>query len=189
MNSDWKKLALFPVGYPKRWVHEKTDMITKLFSTDMEALDPLYEQFRSREDLTNHREVLEELWRQYAKLAHRHFLSQVVRQFLPRFWEIKLGCVFLDYLPHVERVGEKRPDFRCRLRNGVIIYVEATCPTSGNSEDKVKDIEPDSAGWVPVDHVVLRLTSVFDKKHKKYCAYVGEGLVGETDPFVIAING
>jgi len=155
----------------------------------MEALDPLYEQFRSRADLTNHRAVLEELWCQYAKLADHHFLSQAVRQFLPRFWEIKLGCVFMDSLPHVERVGKQGPDFRCKLRNGVITYLEATCPGPGDRRDKVKDIEPDSAGWVPEDKVVLRLTSAFENKHKSYRGYVEKGLVGETDPFVIAING
>jgi hypothetical protein len=34
--------------------------MTNLFSTDMEAVDPLYKEFRSREDLANHRAVLEE---------------------------------------------------------------------------------------------------------------------------------
>ncbi len=164
-------------------------MITNLFSTDMEAVDPLYEKFRSREDLANHRAVLEELWCKYTKLADSHFLSQAVRQFLPRFWEMKLGCVLMDYLPHVEKVGEKGPDFKCRLRNGLVTYVEATCPGAGDAGNKVKDIESDSAGWVPVDEVVLRLTSVFEQKHRIYRKYIKERVVGETDPFVIAISG
>ena len=47
----------------------------------------------------------------------------------------------MDYLPHVERVGKKGPDFRCRARNGLVTYVEATCPGAGDGGNKLKDAE------------------------------------------------
>lgn len=155
----------------------------------MKAVDPLFEEFRSCDDFADHRAALEKLWCQYERLADRHFLSEIARQFLQRFWEMKLGCVLQDHLPHVERVGEKGPDFRCMLVNGTFTYVEATCPTPGDGGDKVKDYESDSTGWEPIDKVVLRFRSVFEDKRRIHDRYVDEGLMDKADPFIIAISG
>jgi hypothetical protein len=71
------------------------------------------------------------------------------------------------------------------------IWIEAVTATPGDP-GKPDSLQPHIDGQmsrVPADKIVLRYSNAIATKHSKYCEYLAEGVVSETDSWVIAVNG
>ena len=109
-------------------------------------------------------------------------------------WEMCLAATFVDRGHDVKTRTEKRrreggPDLQI---GDVCAWVEAVIATAGVGPDAVPPLndDPDSpATEVPDRQLLLRLTNAIDEKWRKYLGYRRAGIVEETEPFVIAING
>jgi hypothetical protein len=71
------------------------------------------------------------------------------------------------------------------------VWVEAVIATNGvtGRPDTVVDPNPDGSCRIPEEKIVLRYTNAISEEYRKYRAYLREGIVRETDAFVIAVNG
>jgi hypothetical protein len=140
------------------------------------------------------RQDCEALWELFESYADRNFRDQIRRDFYPRYWEMYLttflireGYAVCCPKPDGLDVGiefEGRP-----------VWFEATSPTRG------KDGAPDQvpalvaggdeavAREVPNESMVLRYLNSISTKYKcQFKKWLGRGIVGPDDAFVIAIN-
>jgi hypothetical protein len=72
------------------------------------------------------------------------------------------------------------------------VWIEATLPEpKGLPADWMTLGEPNATrvGTVPHDQILLRWTAAFKEKWEKLGKYLKDGIVGENDAYVIAING
>jgi len=136
------------------------------------------------------------LWTDYltAGLAQDHFVRELTKgedgPFFQRIWEMMLGrhllvCGYEVTSPHQDR----HPDFRC-VMNGLVLWVEATCITSGQDAALAPDADwLCSSGYVPHDKILLRWTNALNSKIKQAKAQRAAGIIDTGDAYVIAING
>lgn len=155
-----------------------------------DAACPAYKKVYEADDerFKETREHCEDLWRDYAQYADKHFLSEFPRRFHQRWFEMYLTVSLL-------RTGigvccpKPGPDIQVNL-NGRNVYVEAVCATIGkpNRPDSVPDLPAGRAAAVPMDKYTLRVLSSLWDKAKKIEKYFQKGCISEQDLVVIAIN-
>ena len=70
------------------------------------------------------------------------------------------------------------------------VWIEATCATSGDQDksDSIPHKIPDRVYQEPTEQYVLRIRNSLDVKEKKYRRYIRDGIVGQRDVTIIAIN-
>ncbi|HZL28823.1 MAG TPA: hypothetical protein VFC39_20015 [Acidobacteriaceae bacterium] len=169
-------------------------MRDSLFS-DGEAADRTYVNLR---DLRNEwtepaREFAESLWERFRRFADPHFLTEVRRDFHPRFWEMYLTCALQEFANHQGSTlscPKPGPDILLE-RDGSRVWVEAVVTTNGipGRPDSVVEPNPDGSGKIPEEKLVLRYANAISEKYRKYQGYLREGIIHKNDAFVIAING
>ena len=84
------------------------------------------------------------------------------------------------------------PDFSFDIA-GRRVWVEAISPGPGDGNNRVPDNRPSTPNVVevfdaPVIPVLLRHTAAIDEKFRKYQRYRERGVVGPSDPFLIAVD-
>lgn len=148
---------------------------------------PLYVAISTMTTRPEFKAWLESIWMQYEGYADSNFANEFKKQFNQRAWELHLGTTFINrgyILASHSNVG---PDFKIS-HEGRHIWIEAIAVEKGNGQDKVPDIEYGKAIDVPEKEMQLRLTSGLQEKYRKYLSYVSKNIVGQNDPFVIAID-
>ncbi len=166
-----------------------------LFDNTVTADDPIYKFIRDDPEQATKvaKTFTESLWQKYCPYADNHFRVEIQKVFHARFWEMYLACTLMDkgYQIASDNTG---PDIRVEHK-GNIIWIEATAPTSGsqNSSDKVPELiitQPPTAQKVPEEQIILRYRSaIYEKYVNKYFGYLGSGVIGKEDFYLVAING
>lgn len=141
---------------------------------------------------------IEDMWTKFEPHADAHFIPEISSgdegKFQQRYWEMLLGCWFLDQglrlLPH----RDKGPDLIVEY-NGSRIFFEAVAPGPGTTADRVQELVPQRLGEeplkvnrVPDKEMLLRWTTAFHEKFKRFFEYLQGGIVQPSDACVIAIN-
>ncbi|MCO4317334.1 hypothetical protein M8997_009085 [Phyllobacterium sp. 21LDTY02-6] len=131
------------------------------------------------------------------------FVDGADDHFYPYIWEMILAK-HLKNKGHDLSSKDEGPDFKSKL-DGLTIWIEATCPSpAGIPEQWINPSEGFHTGSVPHEAMLLRWTSALkDKKEKltgsvrfdqltnseiRKKGYLERGIVGPTDPYVIAIS-
>ncbi len=149
--------------------------------------DPSYVAISTMTTRPEFRDELESIWSQYEPYADSNFPNEFKKQFSQRAWELHLGATLLNtgyILANHNNVG---PDFKIPYA-GKNIWIEAIAVEKGDGKDKVPNIEYGKAIDVPEKEMLLRLTAGLREKHRKYLSYLKDNIVGQNDPFVIAVD-
>lgn len=136
---------------------------------------------------TVHRAKAEAMWEKYAPYADRAFLSSLRYDFHARFWEMLLCAELLDAGFKVVKESNAGPEFYVTL-NGRRFWMEAVSPKAGTGPDAVPPIEYGQAGTVPIDRIVLRITSALSEKLCHYRRGLAAGRISLEDGYIICIN-
>ena len=138
---------------------------------------------------------MEELWHYFEAYADPNFPKSIALAFQARYWEMYLGCLALRVsLPLIPSNG-KGPDLRITLSTGANLFIEATAPGPGTGQNrvpepklnKVKDLNAIFED-IPVEQVVLRITSGVEDKFKAYKRYLQDKTIRPDDPYIVAVN-
>lgn len=148
--------------------------------------DRIYLLLRDKEKFKNFRQKIEEMWSKFESLADAGFVEEFSKNFHERFWEMYLGCAFLDVGFKLDSNNEG-PDLKV-VSDKPAVWIEAIAVSVGTTLDKVYDADDGNAIGVPENKIILRLTHAFDEKNKKYHHYLKTGKVKPHEPCVIAIN-
>ena len=165
-----------------------------LFDLPGDDWDPLYLAIRDSDhpSAVETRQFVDGLWGRYESLADPHFKNEIGSQFQPRFWEMYLACTLLAHSFKISS-SDVGPDF-CMSVGDMRIWIEAIAPGPGApcSADRVPDIvlisESGIAQSVPDEQIVIRYCGAIKEKFRKYSEYLSNGIIGSSDPYVIAIN-
>lgn len=152
---------------------------------DRIATDPAYVELRDNPYRHAARAKVEKLWAEFEPYADPHFRSQARIQFIPRFWEMYLNSALTRQgFEREARPTGRGPDFLFRAPGGERVWIEAVAPTPGTGADRLEY----RSGFVPENHVLLRIRVAIEEKARKRNWYVRAGKIDAKDPFVIAIN-
>jgi hypothetical protein len=153
-----------------------------------QVADAAYLNIRDNPYFSETKIYLEDLWSRYQHLADRHFLTDAPNHFHQRFWEMYLGCALLKRGFQLTRVSSEGLEYYFTV-NGRKIWVEAVAPGPGEGNARVPEYQAtDEMSEVPVEKILLRITSVIDAKLKAYHAAVRKSLIKADEQFLLAIN-
>lgn len=118
-----------------------------------------------------------------------HFQQDAVENPQQRWWEMYLSWVFFKVAGFKgQKVNGEGPDFCVFLPDGKKLWIEAVAVKTGTNENEVTRPPVGQAGTLPVDKMVLRVTSAFADKVKKIEKYLNQNIIAPEDAIVIAIN-
>jgi len=165
----------------------KLNIMSKLFFANSTSSNEDYKFARDNPDA---RSFVENLWNCYQDHADKDFAQKIAISFHNHFWEMYLACALKEngnnLLPKKEQKG---PDIVVRDDNFPLIWVEAIAVTFGNGRDKVSTLGDEKWFSVPEVRIVLRYTSAIAEKFRKYIQYRNDGVIAESEPYIIAVNG
>jgi type I restriction enzyme S subunit len=132
-------------------------------------------------------------------LADPNFEERVCSASLPRHWQAVSEALIGHELRNVGltlRPSRNSPDFLIE-DGGRRIWVEVICPEPANIPERWLRPVPLEAGKVPHEAILLRWTAAIKEKAEKLLGnpergvrgYLADGVVAESDSYVIAING
>jgi hypothetical protein len=129
------------------------------------------------------------MWMAYAPYADRNFLSSIKRDFHSRFWEMLLCTQLLTAGFEVVKTSCSGPEFYIMI-GGRRFWFEAVSPRAGSGPDAVPEIDygPSSAGKVPIEQVVLRISSALREKIAHYERGLKAGRILPEDGYLVCIN-
>lgn len=136
------------------------------------------------------------LWQTYLALGlpNAHFIKEFTSGkrecVFQRAWEMMLAR-HLDAQGHRLTSLDHGPDFRFDYR-GLTVWVEAVSPEpKGVPGDWMEGPKPNEfkVGTFPHNEILLRWTAALKAKWEKLSKYRKDGIVRDTDAYVIAING
>lgn len=145
------------------------------------------------------REHCEDLWRDFAPDADRHFLSEFRGSVSDRetanlrtharWFEMYLTVSLMRLGLDIRCPKPSGPDILLTTR-GRRVWIEAVCATSGQKglPDSVPEPEYGKCTDTPIEKYVLRVRNSLDEKAKKFRAYMKNGTVGQEDVLVVAIK-
>lgn len=174
---------LFNENLGKAANRAQLDKLKKKFNN----YDPSYVAISTMTSRPDFRDWLESIWAQYELYADVNFQSEFKKQFNQRSWELHLGSVLLNRGYTLGNHTNSGPDFKI-LYKDKNIWIEAIAVEKGEGKDKVPNIEYEKEMDVPEKEMLLRLASGLREKYRKYLSYLKNNLVGQNDPFVIAID-
>jgi hypothetical protein len=138
------------------------------------------------------RDYVETLWAMYEEHADKGFAQKLASKFHNHFWEMYLACALksagMDLLPKKRTEG---PDIGIRGIGSSRIWVEAIAVGPGEGVDRVPspDPEDEKCFLVPEHKIVQRYTAALESKYERYCSYRDKGIIAESEPYVVAVNG
>jgi type I restriction enzyme S subunit len=170
-----------------RWLSE----MTVLFRNEQAGDSEFYRNLVNAETdwLLEARQFCEDLWKVYEPFADKHFLSELRRNFVQRFWEMYLTCVLLEHGLDVS-CPKPGPDNLVRSESGRV-WLEAIAPSGGDPSklDVVPEYQDGVVQQVPDEQVRLRYTGAVQEKFKtRYFHHMSKGIVLEGDSYVVAMN-
>lgn len=159
------------------------DKLKKKFSN----YHPTYVAISTMTTRPKFRDWLESIWKQYEPYADSNFPNEFKKQFNQRAWELHLGSTLINRGHVLGNHSNTGPDIKIPYKSKNV-WVEAITVEKGDAQDKVPDIEYGKAMDVPEKEMLLRLTAGLREKYRKYLTYLKGGLIGQDDPFIIAID-
>jgi len=153
-----------------------------------DELDPSFVHIRDSDRCAEDRNYIERLWSQYKNKADPHFHDQFQRRgnFHSRIWEMRLACILMDKFPKI-RSDNEGPDI-CINLDGLVVHFEAIAPATTEELERNHRQARKQSMSIPEDETILRLTTSLCEKCRKYFCYLKNGLVGQSDAYVIAIS-
>lgn len=126
------------------------------------------------------------LYQKYYQYADSNFLKEIKKKFHQRTWEMYLGCVLLEkgITFSSKDIG---PDILIEYE-GKKIWIECVACEKGKGEDRVPETITGIVQNVPSDEMLIRIASVLKEKYEKYKKYIEDGIVKDSDQFVIAVS-
>ena len=171
-------------------------VVTPLFEANPESACQSFKNLRAaaHPHAVEGRRHCEDLWRDFAALADRNFLSEFPVRLHERWFEMYLAVSLLRSGLNVE-CPKPGPDVLLTVGDRRI-WIEAVCATPGEPgrPDSVperhyaKRGEKPVARRVPQSRRVLRFRNSLEGKARKYSNYLESGIVGPDDVSAIAIN-
>ncbi|MEP3475409.1 MAG: hypothetical protein ABJN57_04250 [Hyphomicrobiales bacterium] len=167
-------------------------MIYQSLFSNSSATDRTYINLRSKqtERQKELHDYCEGLWNKYKDFSDTNFVTEIARDFQPRFWEMYLTVSLIDMGFKVE-CPKPGPDVGIVLDNKTI-WFEATCPTRGaaGNPNQVPAIRYDgTVQCEPNEKMVLRyLNSINEKYQRQYQSWISQKFISQDDPYIIAIN-
>ncbi len=162
-----------------------------LFSNLPAAACPLYRFIHDAEceRSSEAKKHCEDLWRDFGQHTGQHFLKEFPVQFHQRWFEMYLTVSLMRSNFDVKYFSGPSPDILLSL-DGHRVWIEAICASPGlkGLPDSVSPIPYDTVAPVPIKQYVMRICNSLDSKAQKIEKYISEGIVGEDDLVVIAIN-
>lgn len=172
--------------------------MSELFETNPpENATPVYRRLCRPDEIESYvwkcrhrqvREHCERLWSLFQPYADDHFLTEFQLHTHERWFEMYLTASMLEAQLKVQ-THKTGPDVVVEVANRRV-WIEATCATAGDQDkpDSVLPLVPDRVPPEPTGQYVLRIRNSLDAKGKKYRQYIREGIVGQRDVTIIAIN-
>lgn len=127
------------------------------------------------------------MWAKYQDHVRPDFVKNFILDCPSRIWEMQIGCALLDLGIEIQ-VQDEGPDIRCVI-DDYLVWIEAIAPTEGSGNDKVVKLPPGHVGAVPNAQIMLRYTSSFLEKHRKFTSYIKKKICSQNEVKVIAISG
>jgi len=136
------------------------------------------------------RQQFETLWEQYKPYSDHNFLKAFQFDFYQRWWEMYLAVGLLRLKHKLVRQERSRgPDVCITLKNCNKIWLEATAPTPGTTDDRVPEVNyAKCIREFPEEECLLRLAQGISDKREKFEKYVRDGIVSKDDCSIIAIS-
>jgi hypothetical protein len=169
--------------------------MNRLFRDDIEPHDQTYRFVRDDPDGADAKAFVERLWSFYFAYADLNFKSDIVSSFHAKFWEMYLAFgldkqgskLQLISSGRQGRGSRKGPDL---LLSGLThdVWIEATVPRDGTEDNRVPKERLGTDQDIPSDSLILRYLNRIDDKFKKLRGYHKDGIVKDSDPYIIAIN-
>lgn len=150
--------------------------------------DDGYRNVRDLPHLSDLKALAETLWGEYAHLADDHFLEDAKSHFQERFWEMYLAVSLIRRGYKLKKGCNSGPDFVVSLESETL-QLEATAPGPGTGKDAVPKMKTGTANRVPDNEIVLRIRSALRDKLTQFEHALDQGIVQETDAYIVAING
>ena len=133
--------------------------------------------------------MIEDMWAKCWPYVDPRLPANAINDFFPAFWELDLANSMLENgVALVEKTVSKGPDLVCRSTPNVYVEAIVTTPGDPTHPDSVPSIFNEVTWDVPHDQFILRLRNAIEVKTEKRNEYLKKGILGETDPYVIAIN-
>jgi hypothetical protein len=162
--------------------------------------DDLYRRLRDDLQGADLKEKIELLWREFESFAPKPFLRNAQIDFHQRWWEMYL-TVGLLHLSNVSGFKvetskkDKGPDVKITYADGKCIWIEAVAPEPGDKEnnsskenDSVPELELNKVEDFPEKQLLLRLTQALMSKNAKINKYLGNKIINQRDPCIIALS-
>jgi hypothetical protein len=148
------------------------------------------------------RDFIERACRRHIKLglADQGFEEGLCSGSEARYWqrlsEVLFGHELLEAGLDVKPFRRHGPDFLIEHQGGKT-WIEVTCPEPEGIPADWLEHKPSQVSWLPHEKILLRWTSAIKEKAQQLLGspdrgrtgYLGEGIVGPNDAYVIAING
>lgn len=138
------------------------------------------------------RDILEKLWARFEPYADSNFKTAIASDFQSHFWEMYLAVTLLDLgfrLRPRHELGKEGPDI-CIATAETNIWIEAIASGTSPTDNGESENGFDENGFESIDEsVILRYTSAISEKFRKYRDYLGMGILSNSEPYLIAVNG
>lgn len=137
-----------------------------------------------------------------------HFLREARTDFHARTWEMMLACLLLEHGFQLERPPGDGPDIKIVAGphgSPGPIWIEATTVELGEGpnnshrqeypipellDDAGRAMTENSCFFIPQEEpTILRYTSALEAKRKQRAKFGERGIVADSDPFLVAVNG
>lgn len=162
--------------------------MAELFSNAIVAVDELYRIVRDEPSEAKYRQFAERLWTFFEPFADDDFTLAIAKDFHARFWEMYLAFG-LDAQGHRLLPTRKAgPDLLVEGPERPV-WIEAVAAQRGEGADQVPEMELGRLQYAPDERIVLRFRASIEEKFRKLVRYRQKGIVGESDPFIVALNG
>jgi hypothetical protein len=142
-------------------------------------------------------ERAERFWAAFKPYADHGFVPAFCTDdpaaFQQRYWELFLGATLLEQGLALRPNPGKGPDLSFDMA-GRIVWIEAISPGPGDGNNRIPEThlqdpsEPLVVHEVPDREILLRHTAAIEEKVQKYRGYRQNGIVAETEPFIIALD-
>jgi hypothetical protein len=164
-----------------------------LFDQQRTGLHASYTKLRDGDEpyFSEQRDYLDGLWHRTRLHLDTDFKSRFALETDQRFWELRLAGTLLDLGYELDKAKKGRPDFGTHLPTGQRLWIEATAPTRGDTQnaDRPAGLMPKGgARLVPHEQLLMRYTQCIHCKYLKFLRYQRKGIVTDEDRCVIAVS-
>jgi hypothetical protein len=165
--------------------------MNKLFLNEIEPLDETYRSIRDDLEEAETKVFVEHLWEFFCRYTgdrKLQFKSDIAKSFHAKFWEMYLAYGLHMQGAMLQPTSSTGPDL---LLSGLPhpVWVEATAPLKGDGPDQVPEMCLRTLQEIPSEALILRYRNRIDEKYQRLQKYLAKGVMQESDPYIIAING